>query len=373
MRIGIDAREIKRPDTGVGTYVLNLIIALAKIDQKNQYFLFVDNDLKDWPVLPENFSYCNISTRLPAKLQDQYQIVRSISKYKVDIFHVTHHEVMPLLSSIPMIITVLDVSWLDYPSNSLIFQYYYRQISLMAMRKAIRIVTISHSTKQRVEHHFPFVKSKIQAIPIACDPFYKQEFINDHTFDYLVNEFDLQKPYVLYVGSFAQRKNLTTLIKAMLIVNRELPELQLVLAGKPSGRSDTPVDEYIQKLPLKLITRPKTKAEIRYLYHHATMLVFPSKYEGFGLPVLEAMTCGCPVIAADATSLPEIVGEAALLIDVDDVQGLANEILRLVQDQPLRQKLINEALKQSQKFNWASVAQQTLENYNYTFAGAGLI
>lgn len=361
MKIGIDAREIRHPETGVGIYVVNLIAGLANTDSENTYYLFVEEGLKHEMALPDNFIFFAIKRSFSTKIQDQYGIVKGIKKLKIDIFHSPHHSVTPLLVNIPLIITIHDISWLDLPSKSVIFNTYYRILTTLSIKKASYIITVSQSTKKRISHFFPWAQSKTEPILIACDDIYKKKPTESVT--HLVNEYKLDFPYVLYVGSFAKRKNLSLLINAMNIVSQTFPEVRLILSGKQSGKEDTVLNELNIQHKMEVLSKPKTKNEISLLYNRAKMLVFPSLYEGFGLPVLEAMACGCPVIASNTTSLPEIVGDAGILVDPNDASALARQIIKVLKDSNLAIKMSESGKVRSHKFNWSKVAAQTVQVY----------
>jgi glycosyltransferase involved in cell wall biosynthesis len=212
-----------------------------------------------------------------------------------------------------------------------------------------------------VAHHFPGVAARTQAIPIACDPRYRVAS-DAGAFEALATEFGLRRPYLLYAGSFAVRKNLAVLLQAMQKVFAEEPGTQLVLAGRPSGRDDTFLDGW-RNAGLVVIDRKKEQDEMRALYENAEALVFPSRYEGFGLPVLEAMSCGCPVLAANSTSLPEIVGDAGSLFDPDDPGALSVMLREVLRDPARRARMRTAGLQRARMFDWAGVAAATLVNY----------
>lgn len=366
MRIGIDAREMQRPFTGTGMYVVELIKGLAAIDPHNQYFLFVEEGYKPLFELPDNFTYTWLKPSRIPKFQDQVIMKKAISHAGLDVFHVTHHDVTPFLTTVPLVVTVLDIAWIDLVGDSsTLFRKYYYAITKSAVRKACRIVTISVSTRDRVLHHFPTGAKKIEAVPIACDPAYDTTPQPD-VFRDLSAEFNLQKSFVLYVGSFAGRKNLSLLINAMEIVWTKMPGVQLILAGKPSGRDDTRFGNETESRPIITISRPKSQVELQALYANAAMLVFPSLYEGFGLPVLEAMSSGCAVITSNTTSLPEIAGDAGIQVNPYDVTGLATQIIDLLNNSAKQQQLREAGLIQAKHFNWNKVAQATLHNYQAT-------
>ena len=363
MRIGIDAREIKNPDTGTGMYVVNLIRSISLLNTFDNFILFVNKGSKIDIQLPENFEYYEIKSLKLSKIEDQVIIPFAILKSRVDIFHVIHHDVTPLLTLKPIVVTVLDIAWIDFPgTSSKLFQFYYKYLTKFALIKAKRVITISESTKQKVLKHFPYIHNKIQAIPIACDISYSN-FENTDIFEQIANEFQIKKPYVLYVGSFAMRKNVNMLFEAMKHVWKDNSSIQLVLAGKPSGKDDFSVEEVCSQYPVILISRTKTKIELKNLYINASVFVFPSLYEGFGLPVLEAMTCGCPIIALNTTSIPEIVGNTGTLLESDDIEGMAISIKSHFNSEIDKNEREESRLDQAKKFTWEKVAEHTFKNY----------
>lgn len=364
MRIGIDAREVKRPYTGTGMYVINLIKSLTLQDFENEYILFVDKGVEcDFP-LPINFNYYNLQSLGLNKFQDQIIIPIAIVLSKVDIFHVIHHDVTPLLSIKPLVVTVLDVAWIDYPGNSSkFFQMYYFLITRLSLKKAKKIITISESTKQRVLYHFSNISHKIESIIISCDPIFSLDTKEDN-FKSISAEFQIKKPFVLYVGSFAGRKSVKTLIEAMKIYwenNNNL--IQLVIAGKPSGKDDEILNHLTNTYPIVIISRPKSNIELKSLYKNASVFVFPSLYEGFGLPVLEAMSSGCPVIACNSTSIPEIIGSHEFLFEPNDVKTLSKMISTVLSNNDLQMKLSKNGIRESLKFSWYKVALATRNSY----------
>jgi glycosyltransferase involved in cell wall biosynthesis len=364
MKIGIDAREIKRPNTGTGMYVINLIKSLSEHDLENEYILFVDINEKLLFDLPKNFKYHYLKGSYFKKIQDQIIIPTALYFKNIDLYHVTHHNVTPYLTNVPLIVTVLDLAWIDFPgASSKLFQKYYYLISKYSLRKAKKIITISKSTKERVLFHFPYLSNKVNAILIACDPIFSLKS-NKSDFTEIKKEFGIEKRFVLYVGSFATRKNVSTLIEAMKIYwSNKNNTTQLILAGKPSGKDDEILNDVLNRYPIKIISRSKTILELKALYENATVFVFPSLYEGFGLPVLEAMSCGCPVIASNSTSIPEILENHKLLFEPTHTNNLANMLQDLLNNSVLRSEISKKGLEESKKFTWEKVAKATIESY----------
>ena len=364
MIIGIDAREIMRPHTGTGMYVINLIKSLVEYDSENVYILFVDKGEKLNFDLPHNFEYYYLQFGFFNKFQDQIIIPLAIFFSKVDKFHVIHHDVTPFLSHVPLIITVLDIAWIDFPGgSSKLFQKYYYLITKFSLRKANKIITISDSTKNRILINYPILSSKIYPILIACDSVFSENSV-DCKFNLLSSEFCIKKPYVLYVGSFAARKNVKALIEAMkLYWDKHDNTVQLILAGKPSGKDDNLPYDLINKYPITIISRTKSNLELKSLYKNASLFVFPSFYEGFGLPLLEAMSCGCPVISSNSTSLPEIFKNKDFLFDPVDNVALYYLIQKVLNNKLLQSELSRAVSDESLQFSWNRVAIETLKIY----------
>jgi glycosyltransferase involved in cell wall biosynthesis len=365
MRIGIDAREIKNSHTGTGMYVVNLIKSLANLDSNNEYVLFVDKGEKLDLDLPHNFQYYNLCFGFLNKFQDQIIIPVAIYLSEVDKFHVIHHDATPFLTHVPLIITVLDIAWVDFPGGtSKLFQKYYYLITKYSLRKAYRIITISESTKNRILINYPILPSKIKPILIACDPIFSLKNIG-YDFNLLCAEFSIQKPYVLYVGSFAARKNVKALIQAMKKYwDKYDKSIQLILASKLSGKDDIFPDDLINNYPITIISRTKSNIELKSLYENASLFVFPSIYEGFGLPLLEAMTCGCPVIASNSTSLPEIFKNKNYLFDPLDIDVIYDLIQNVLNNKTLQSELSSAVIEESLEFSWNRVAIETLNTYS---------
>jgi glycosyltransferase involved in cell wall biosynthesis len=365
MRIGIDARELRNPNTGVGTYLINLIEALAELDYDYQYVLFIHAENSfGVPRLPSNFSYYTIKNSGLGKITDQISLAKAIKRANVDVYHVTHHDAVPLLTRIPLVVTVHDIVWLDLPSNSSLFNMYFKYITSWGLTKAQQIISVSKSTKQRIISKYPKLESKITAIAISCNPAYYTSSSTYKIFQNLKEEFNLKMPYVLYVGSFAKRKNLRLLLAAMEIVRAHFPKTLLVIAGKESGVNDTKITEIITNDNNIIISRSKSIEELKALYQHAEMLAFPSLYEGFGLPILEAMASGCPVVASNATSIPEITGDVAMLSDPSNVEALAENMISILKDPKLASRMRSNGRTMAKHFNWTTVAERTILSYH---------
>ncbi|MCX6807092.1 MAG: glycosyltransferase family 1 protein [Candidatus Berkelbacteria bacterium] len=350
-KVGIDARMLGY--SGVGRYVENLVKELLLIDKKNQYVLFVQEgqDIS-------NYKNCKIvEVNAPIySTKEQTNFLRAINKENLDLMHFTHFN-RPILYNQPSIVTIHDLTPLYFPGkkrSSFIEQKAYRFVLKNALKKASKIIAVSNFTKNDLIKNFPFAKEKIQVIYEGVDSHFA-----------LISK-QISKPYLLYVGIWREHKNLLGLIKAFEKLKISNLDLRFVIVGKP--------DPYYPEIP-KAVESSKFKkdiiltgyvddAKLAHLYQNATALVFPSFYEGFGLPGLEAMTLDCPVISSNATSLPEIYGEAAIYFDPHNINDMVDKILRLLNNEALRKELIEKGKKQVLKYSWTKTAKETLRLYN---------
>lgn len=362
MRIGLDVRELARPDTGIGSYVLNLVQALAAIDEQNEYFLLVSVEDKSHVNnldLPANPLWVCVPVFPVDKLQDQIGLVRATRGLDLDVFHVAHHDATPLLSSVPLVVTVHDIAPMDFPNPSGAHHIFYRIFSSLALRRADYLLCDSTNTGQRVEQYFPFCAGKWSTAYPGCDPYF--EVCDDPgVFLGLSDRIGVRQPFMLYVGSFTRRKNLTNMIHAFSIVKSSRPELQFVIVGGPSGRDDVIPAE----LPGGVVIAGRvSQRELRALYNRAELMLFTTLYEGFGVPMIEAMACGCPVLTSPVTSLPELGGEAVLYAAPDRPEEIAAQALRILKEQGLREAMIEKGLKQASQFDWEDTARCVLQIY----------
>jgi len=360
MRIGLDARELARQYTGIGNYVLNLIHGLIHIREEADYFLFIESGTNTLVnlALPANFHLVRVS--LVGKFQDQLGLLWAARRVRLDLLHVTHHDVTPLLSPIPLVVTVHDIAPMDFCNPSWMHKNYYHIMSWLALQRAQWIVCDSESTGRRIERHFPFVAGKWSTIHLGCDDYFR--VVDDAPcFQAMARALGIRFPFILYVGSFARRKNPERLLISFQRVIAARPDVQLVMVGGPSGRDN----HVFENLPPQVIfTGQVDKRQLRALYNNASLLLFPSWYEGFGLPVLEAMACGCPVVTSNTYSLPELAGDAALLVDPGDPEDISTAVLQVLSDKEFRLHLQREGLRRVRAFSWKQTAYRTYRVYH---------
>ena len=360
MRIGIDARLWSEEHAGLSRYVRELVSNLAQIDSKNQYFLFLPKKFLKIK-LPPNFK--KIAADFPIySIAEQTKFLKLINQYQLDLFHFTAFN-HPVFYKKPCVITVHDLIIFLFPSKqkkSFFHRAVARIILLSALGKAKKIIVPSNSTKNDLVKYFKADPAKIvpiyHGVPKQFYPRSKEE----------IEKFLAQKkilpPFLLYIGQWRPHKNLVNLILAFNLARAKVP-FKLVLGGKPDYQ---PVLDQIKKSPfkndIKILGFVKDE-ELPLWYAGALAFIFPSLAEGFGYPVLEAAAVGTPVLASNATSLPEVLGEAGFYFNPKNPAEIADCMVQILKDSELRKELAQKSLKQAKKFSFKKMAQKTLSVY----------
>ncbi len=364
MDIGIDARLIYYRKGGIARYTIRLARGLAQIDQENTYWLLQFFKHKD-PILDApNFKRVGMLTPTHHPLE-QFFLWLELHKLHLDVLH--SPDFIPPLHNIPArrVITVHDLAFLRYPyllTKSA--ARYYGQID-QAVRKADHIIAVSQSTRQDLMNLLGVPESKISVIYEAADAIFRP-LPREQSAEEVRRRYNLPPDFILFVGTIEPRKNLNTLLLAYHgLRTRYHLDPPLVFAGEYGWLSDE-VHSLVEELDLHdrchFLQRVATN-DLVHLYNAARLLAHPALYEGFGLPPLEAMACGTPVIVSNVSSLPEVVGDAALLVDPTDVEAWTVALHRLLTDDALWEELRNKGLQRARLFSWERTAQETLEVY----------
>jgi glycosyltransferase involved in cell wall biosynthesis len=367
MRIGIDARPLSVQAAGVPKVVNGLVRELEKIDQENSYYLYSHREF-DLPFEnPRWHKRIGLRvSRLPSIVWFWTEGKRAILNDHLDVFWSAMyipHAALP--SDVATILTVHDLEWRLYPETMSLGTYYaHRLLVWPSVRQAGRIVSDSESTARDLHRVLNIPESRIEVIHLGVGSAYRPQD-PERAAQYVAGKYGVSNHYALAVGTVQPRKNLVTLVEAMKILrDRADGSLQLLVAGA-RGWKNTKLDETIRRLGL-------TADDIRFLgvvpeedlpvlYSGSRLFVFPSLYEGFGLPLVEAMACGVPVIASNTSSIPEVVGDAALLVPPTQPEGFAEAIQRVRSDENLRRTMIEKGLSRAGCFGWDKAARQLLE------------
>ena len=367
MRIAIDAHSVGAKLGGNESYAVNLIEALAQIDEVNDYTLYVttaeahDRFHRRWP----NFK---VRTTLPHTplIRIPLTLSAELRKHPVDVLHVQF--TAPPFCPCPVVVSIHDLSFEHLPHT---FHRRSRTQLRLTVRhsakRAAQILTLSEHTRRDVIDTYRIDPTRITAIPLAA-PRHFSPVEDNRELQRVRHNYGIDGPYILSVGSIQPRKNLPRLINAYAslrgkYVEAELPKL--VLVGKRAWLYDE-TTRVLAESGLKesvILTGYVPESDLPALYSGALCFVYPSYFEGFGLPPLEAMKCGAPVIVGNKTSLPEVVGDAALTVDPYDVSSIAGAIERLVNDSDLRRELSVKGRSRAETFDWRETARRTLQIY----------
>jgi glycosyltransferase involved in cell wall biosynthesis len=377
VRFVVDATPVLPKPSGVGLYVLNLLGALRSLQAAENFSLGVayQPSLKNWLrgnlALPEVLAvYDDIAVLpLPVRLLN---LLAQVPKNPVlgqlehrfgqpDIYHGTNYAVYPCRHSL-RVMTIYDLSFLRYPEYVTAVVQTYGQRVRQCLSWSDLVVTISESSKRDIVELLNVPPERVWVTPLASryavDAWGGSQGVAAVESD--------NRPYILFVSTLEPRKNVVRLIQAFdrLKTDRRIDHL-LVLVGQ-KGWQFEPIFEAIAASPWQQHIRHLdylSDTEVAYCYRNADVFAYPSLYEGFGLPVLEAMTLGCPVVTSNASSLPEVAGEAALLVDPTSVEDLAEALWRVIGDRALRQIMIDRGYQQATQFSWTRTAKSTLAAY----------
>jgi glycosyltransferase involved in cell wall biosynthesis len=378
MRIGIDISRSIEEVTGVGYYAKHLVHALAGIDAENDYLLygiFYDCYPEGWKkaAIPKSLNF-----RLHQKNSLSWLVRKrweNAGRYKekllggIDLLHSTAFT-MPLVSHLQVIVTIHDLSFFVYPQHhtEANYQFVTRNVH-RAARRASFIIADSESTKRDIMRFLHVPEERIEVIYLAATEALGEKRSPD-SITQIKNRYGINKPYFLAVGSMEPRKNLTSaLIAFKALKETKKIDYQFVISGGKGWKNEA-FYHLVKKLSIDehlVLTGYVPEEDLPALYQGADVFIYPSLYEGFGLPVLEAMVSGVPVITSNTSSLPEVAGDAALIVNPTEVFELYEAMEALATKPQLRETLKNKGLERSKIFTWEETARRTLEIYQRVF------
>lgn len=368
--IAVDARKLA--DFGIGTYLRGLLGALGRIDSESRYLLLAPAEARELlPGLPANFSW--IEEDAPGySLREQWSIGQHLARHRPDLFHSPHY-VLPLRTPTKVVVTIHDLIHLLFPEflPSPMALLYARVLMRRAIRRADRILTVSRATAADLELHLGVERSRIAVTWNGVDERFRRRLAPEELRREL-SSLDLSPGYFLFLGNPKPHKNLERVLRAF----ASLPAdgRRLVVAGAPeSGAVADEIAAWSRDLhlgPRLTVLGRIAEERLPALVQGAVALVFPSLYEGFGLPMAEAMAAGTPVVASTTPALTEIAGAAAELVDPLDVEAIAGAMARLAGSPALRRELAEAGLARAEAFRWETTAAQTLAVYRQVMMGA---
>ena len=369
MRVGIDARISRAWTTGVGTYTTNLLRGLAGGSSRHSYTLLCSPQAPAFPGgLPAGCDLVRCSTPV-ASLRQQIFLGRTARRLGLEILLHTHPLAAAIWSRVPTVMVLLDVYPVlfprDFPRGTAL---YYKTVVGLAGRCAASIIAISEATRRDARDRLGIPESRVRVVPLAAHPGCRP-LRGAPELPRVLNRLGVPQPYILYHGNKRPHKNLSGLVRAyrrLIERGADPPPLVVTGAENPAERDQDSRPLRAQLVELGLNTRVcftgwVTEEDLPYVLSGAELLVMPSLYEGFGLPALEAMACGTPVVASNVGAVPEVVGQAALLVDPTDTGALADAMRRVLADGDLRADLAERGLARAAQFSWSGTAKATLE------------
>ncbi|MBU4313813.1 MAG: glycosyltransferase family 4 protein [Actinobacteria bacterium] len=378
-RIGIDISTLLNhgPDIGAGRYIINLVRNLLEIDNKNTYVLtgrYTSTEYLEIAYnLKKDFENNKIELKFygtPQKKLDLWNRLKfppiEFLGFKADILHCPDYLIPPTLNK-NIVLTIHDLAFIRFPQFN--FPWFIKKYTIEVKRNAKRakkIIADSQSTKNDIVNFFNINPSKVSVVRLAADAFFRK-LPSKEKGKGVLKKYNIDKKYILSVGTIEPRKNFTTLIKAFNIAKKRNAGFgyKLVIAGRTGWKSEATYTER-EASPYKddiLFIGKVSDEDLLQIYNQAELFVYPSLFEGFGLPPLEAMSCGLPVISSNCSSLKEIAGNAGILVTPNDYKEISKQISDILKNEKLKEELKKKSLIQARKFNWTKTAEKTLDIY----------
>jgi glycosyltransferase involved in cell wall biosynthesis len=369
MKIGIDVRVLERKMTGVGRYLLNILKNLPECDNQNDYFLFSYGKLpryekeriKSIPTL--KFAPQGIFQKTISPFWLNFVLPRCLEKYKIDLFFSPNH-FLPIRKIKPKSIIVIHDVFHKIDRN--FHPLYYRKYADFLLKRAVKnselIIAVSESSKRDIVRFYNVPEEKIKVIYEAAEDAFQPRDLSEIEKRKLREKYNLPEKFILYIGVLEERKNIEGIIKIADLI-KDKTETPIFLFGRIGYKGN----QYIKEIKKRRNIHYKGFVEnqdLPYIYNLATIFLFPSFYEGFGLPVLEAMQSGVPVLTSNISSLPEIVGEAGLMHEPRDFENFAKDIIKLLEDRNFYDKMKNKGLEQAKKFSWKKTTIEVVDLFN---------
>jgi glycosyltransferase involved in cell wall biosynthesis len=379
MRIAINGLFLEDPGNGTGQYVRHLLQALGRIDGINEYLILSPHDIADQPETPSTFTWKTTPVgRLKRGGQnieklawEQITFPSAAKREQARIMHVPHFAPPLLTQRIPTVVTIHDVIGLRLPAYraSPAVAAYHRLVA-RAAKHASMVIAVSESCKRDIMEFIGLPADRVRVVLEAPAAHYRR-VLDAQRLRAAREKYGLSERFVLYLGGLDQRKNVATLVAAFAAVFHELGDrdLQLFIAGDPNRLGSSPL--FPDWRPLASTLGIADNIRCAYiaeedkptLYSATTCFAYPSIYEGFGLPPLEALACGAPVVCSERTSLPEVVGRAGILVNPEDPDALGGAIRRVLTSAELRDDLRARALARAKQFSWEQAAVDTAAIY----------
>lgn len=361
MKIGIDIRETVHEKAGKGYYAAHLVDEILKHDKVNQYILYTDCPVEIYK------KFANAETRQIHKKGLFWHKSTLTDAYKegLDIYFSPTSYIIPAIHNpkkLKVVMTVHDLVAFMFPQRHNKKAVFTEKLTLQqALKKVVKVLSVSENTKRDLINRFKCNDNLVDIVPNAASEIY--EPIPEEIYDHFKEAHNLPDKFVFSAGTLEPRKNYPTLLRSFAQVVQEFPDIKLLIAGKRGWMFDE-IYKTIHDLGIEDNVRflgYVPERDLVYLYNMATVFVWPSLYEGFGIPPLEAMQSGCPVITSNTSSLPEVVGDGAIIVDPNDENALADAIIKVLKNSEYSKELVRKGFNQSKKFSWKLSADRFLD------------
>lgn len=376
MRVAIDARKLRDPESGVGSYIVNLVQALLRQDGAPSILLIRAG--KPRPAVVDGVE--EVFVPWPAEIAlTPRRLARAMRGHHYDVFH-SPFDIAPRGLSVPVVVTIHDINWIVNPAyNSYNYfmrksgGFFYRTRLTAAMEAATRIIAISRATRGAIVEYAPWHEPKVRVVMSGVDRRRIYPIPAEDAERLIAPILEPGHPFVLTVGQGSPYKNHTSAVQAFLRAFADRPEYRMVLVRRPAAADRRLESLLATRLARERVLRVPTvsPAVLNALYNRARIVLHPSYYEGFGLPLVEAMAAGTPLVSSSVSSMPEIVGPAGLLVSPGDVAALAEALVALDRDEVLRARLTAAGRERLSNFDWDAAAKATLEIYAEAFRSPG--
>jgi glycosyltransferase involved in cell wall biosynthesis len=363
LRVGIEISPLLMRMSGMPNYLLGLLRGLAAVDDRNEYLLYTNRPLTIDLDLPERFKVRIVNRPIPW-LQAWFQLAlpHRLLQDEVDIYHAPWHR-FPLYLPVPSVLTVHDLSGYLMPGIHTLQTRIHNFMMPSYLRRAKQIIAVSGFTAAEIRRHFPETAGRVTVVHEAASPLYHR-VVDPDVLSRTLKRYGLPQRFILYLGALEPRKNVVGLLKAYKSIAGSVDQV-LVLAGSRSWKYE-PILDLLKQSPLRervMLAGSFNKDDVPTLLSLADFLAWPSLYEGFGLPVIEAMACGTPVLTSKDSAMSEVSGDAALLVDPQSVEEIAAGLENLCRDETLRSQLSTRGLERASHFSWEKTALETLAVY----------
>lgn len=376
MRVAIDARKLTEPESGIGGYTLNLVIGLLAADENLELLLIRSGPRRQGKFEPSRVEEVFVPFP-PDSLLTPLALRYFLRRHRFDVFH-SPFDLTPRGLDRPMVVTIHDINWIVNPSYisynpvvRLAGGVFFRSGLNSSMNEASRIIAVSHATRNAIVEHAPWHEPKLRVVHNGFDRTRVFPLAKDaarRTVSHIING---ANPFVLTVGRGSPYKNHLNAVSGFLRAFRDRPEYRMILVRRPTNR-DKALDRLLRtpQARAQVITLPFVTSEVlNALYNRARIVLHPSYYEGFGLPLVEAMGAGVPVVTSSVSSMPEVVGPAALQVSPADCDAIAKALSVLDEDDALRERLIAAGHQRLALFSFDACAKATLEVYREAARG----